>query len=142
MLKLLIPVDGSVHARHAIEAAARLQREGAAVQTVLVHVREPAVYYGELMPMNLEALEQAQRDHQAHTLGDAAVHAAACGLEGVRQEAALGPIAQEIVRVANEHGADQIVMGTHGRGSLGGLFMGSVAQRVVQLASMPVLLVK
>jgi hypothetical protein len=32
MLKLLIAVDGSLHARHAIETAARLQREGVALR--------------------------------------------------------------------------------------------------------------
>ncbi len=33
-------------------------------------------------------------------------------------------------------------MGTHGRGFLGGVVLGSVAQRVVQLAPLPVVLVK
>jgi nucleotide-binding universal stress UspA family protein len=37
---------------------------------------------------------------------------------------------------------DQIVMGTHGRGSVGRLLMGSVATKVIQLADVPVLLVK
>lgn len=142
MMKLLIAVDGSLHARHAIEAAARLQREGVALQTVLVHVREPAVFFGELPPVNLDVLEQAHRDHQARLLDDAAAHADACGLKDARKEAAMGSAAQEIVRVANEHAVDQIVMGTRGRGSLGGLFIGSVAMRVVHLATVPVLLVK
>jgi nucleotide-binding universal stress UspA family protein len=39
-------------------------------------------------------------------------------------------------------GADMILIGTHGRSALGGLFLGSVAQRVVHLAAVPVLLVK
>ena len=41
-----------------------------------------------------------------------------------------------------ERAIDQIVIGTHGRNALAGLLMGSVAQRVVHLVSMPVLLVK
>ncbi len=142
MLKLLIAVDGSPHARHAIEAAARLQREGAAVQALLVQVREPAVFYGELAPLNLDQIEQAMREHQARVLEDAVAHARACGLHDVSSEAAMGTAAHEIVRAANERGVDQIVIGTHGRGSLGGLFMGSVAQRVVHLATVPVLMVK
>jgi len=41
-----------------------------------------------------------------------------------------------------EKGADMIVMGTHGFSSVMGLIMGSVATKVIHLATMPVLLVK
>jgi nucleotide-binding universal stress UspA family protein len=54
----------------------------------------------------------------------------------------VGEAAAEIVRAADECGAEVIVLGTRGRGSLGSLFLGSVAQRVVHLAAVPVLLVK
>jgi len=46
------------------------------------------------------------------------------------------------LRVAKETGVDQILMGTHGHGTLGTFFLGSVAQRVAHLAPMPVTLVK
>jgi len=46
------------------------------------------------------------------------------------------------VRVVREVGADQIVMGTHGLGSLGNLFLGSIATQVVRLSQVPVTLVK
>jgi universal stress protein A len=44
-----------------------------------------------------------------------------------------------IIDYAKENGIDLIVMGTHGRGVLGHLLMGSVAERVVRLAPCPVL---
>ena len=47
-----------------------------------------------------------------------------------------------IVRHAAESGADIILMGTHGRGALAHLLMGSVAERVVRLAPCPVLTVR
>ena len=50
--------------------------------------------------------------------------------------------AETIDRVAREVGAHQIVMGTRGLGSLGNLFLGSVATKVVRLAQVPVALVK
>jgi nucleotide-binding universal stress UspA family protein len=46
-----------------------------------------------------------------------------------------------IVGYANEHHIDLIVMGTHGRGAVSRLFMGSVAERVVRTAACPVLTV-
>jgi nucleotide-binding universal stress UspA family protein len=50
--------------------------------------------------------------------------------------------AYAIVDYAGENGIDLIVMGTHGRGTLAHLVMGSVAERVVRLAPCPVLTVR
>jgi len=50
--------------------------------------------------------------------------------------------AVSIVSYAKEARADLIVMGTHGRGPMAHLFMGSVAERVVRLAPCPVLVVR
>jgi nucleotide-binding universal stress UspA family protein len=50
--------------------------------------------------------------------------------------------AMAIVEYARDHDMDIIVMGTHGRGALAHLVMGSVAERVVRLAPCPVLTVR
>ena len=47
-----------------------------------------------------------------------------------------------IAEYARSLGCDEVVMGTHGRGFLAGAVMGSVAQKVVNLAPVPVVLVK
>jgi nucleotide-binding universal stress UspA family protein len=47
-----------------------------------------------------------------------------------------------IVQYAKESGADLILMGTHGRGAMAHLLMGSVAERVVRVAPCPVLTVR
>ncbi len=47
-----------------------------------------------------------------------------------------------IIDYAREHGIDLIIMGTHGRGTLGHFLMGSVAERVVRLAGCPVLTIR
>ncbi len=49
--------------------------------------------------------------------------------------------ALSIVDYARDHNIDIIVIGTHGRGALAHLMMGSVAERVVRLAPCPVLTV-
>jgi nucleotide-binding universal stress UspA family protein len=48
----------------------------------------------------------------------------------------------EIPRVATERAADMVVMATRGLGAVGALLLGSVTQRVVHNATVPVLLVK
>jgi len=57
-------------------------------------------------------------------------------------EVAMGQPADTIVRVAQERGADLIVMSTHGRTGLQHVLLGSVAEKVVRLAPCPVLTVK
>jgi nucleotide-binding universal stress UspA family protein len=55
---------------------------------------------------------------------------------------AVGHPADAIVRVAQERGADLIVMATHGRTGLQHVLLGSVAEKVVRLAPCPVLTVR
>jgi nucleotide-binding universal stress UspA family protein len=50
--------------------------------------------------------------------------------------------AYTIMQYAKDAGIDLIVMGTHGRGALRHLVMGSVAEKVVRIASCPVLTVR
>jgi nucleotide-binding universal stress UspA family protein len=53
-----------------------------------------------------------------------------------------GSPSAEIVRYANENNVDLIVMGTHGRGFVGHVVLGSVAEKVVRTAPCPVLTVR
>lgn len=142
MMKVLIAIDGSDAARRAIEATGQLAKHGAAVDAVLVHVRESPAYYGELPPFDFQSIEDSLRQRQEALLEAALAQARNSGLQTVATQAAEGQAAQEIVRVAADRGADCIVMGTRGMNALGGLLLGSVAQRVVHLAAVPVMLVK
>jgi nucleotide-binding universal stress UspA family protein len=57
-------------------------------------------------------------------------------------EVRIGAAAEVIAAYAAEQGCDAIVMGARGMGAVVGLVMGSVAQKVVHLAGVPVTLVK
>lgn len=48
----------------------------------------------------------------------------------------------EIVKYAREHNVDMIVLGTHGRGAVSHMLIGSVAEKVVRKAPCPVLTVR
>jgi nucleotide-binding universal stress UspA family protein len=64
--------------------------------------------------------------------------------KGVRVTTAVrrGAPAEEIVAAALEAGADLIAMSTHGRGGLGRIIFGSVAQAVLRQAHVPVFLLR
>lgn len=53
-----------------------------------------------------------------------------------------GEAAAGILEAAAAEGADMIVIGSHGRGSLGRLLLGSVSEHVVRHATVPVLVVR
>ncbi|MBK6470093.1 MAG: universal stress protein [Betaproteobacteria bacterium] len=142
MLKLLIAVDGSAHAQRAIEAAARLQPQTVGLDVVLVHVRDVPIYSDQYPPLDAQAVEFALQQQQSALLETAVASAREAGLTQVRTQAEVGLAAKEIARAATALGVDMILIGTHGRSALGGLLLGSVAQRVVHLAAVPVLLVK
>ncbi len=142
MLKVLVAVDGSVHAQRAIEAVVRLQAQTKGLEALLVNVRQWPVLYGDLPPQDYESIERDQIRRQKELLEATQAAARRSGLELVSTLGEAGEPAAEITRVAEEKGVDQIVMGTHGRGAVGSLLIGSVAQRVVHLAKVPVLLVK
>jgi nucleotide-binding universal stress UspA family protein len=142
MLKILVAVDGSAHAQRAIEAVVRLQAQTKGLETLLLNVRKWPLLQGDLPPMRYEEIEGDQIRQQKALLESTLAGARRSGLEVVSTLGEAGEPATEIARVAQEKGVDQIVMGTHGRGAVGSLLMGSVAQRVVHLAKVPVVLVK
>lgn len=68
--------------------------------------------------------------------------AASIQVEYVLRAGGMGGPYVEIVRYARERDIDLIVVGTHGRGFIGHVFMGSVAEKVVRNAPCPVLSVR
>jgi nucleotide-binding universal stress UspA family protein len=141
-MKLLIPVDGAETAQRAVQWVAQTMEGGRAADVVLLNVRRGPRYMGELDPLDYQTIDRNDRERQDKLLSRALEHARSLGLSKAVIEAAEGSPGDEIVRVAQEKNIDHIVMGTHGRGMAGTVFLGSVAHRVVHLAPMPVTLVK
>jgi nucleotide-binding universal stress UspA family protein len=94
--------------------------------------------YAAIVPEMQRELENAAHKR----LDEALIDSDGSGPPTKAAVATSGSPAYAIVDYAREHGIDLIVMGTHGRGALAHLMMGSVAERVVRLASCPVLTVR
>src|SRR5512134_2510630 len=143
-MKLLVAVDGSGAAQRALEQAIALARISPDASIHLVHAHEEPDIYGEIAVY----VPRAKMEELQRTLSEAVLAAAeeAAGLKdwGVRytKEVLIGPIGQTIARHAGRLGCDAIVMGGHGKSTVGELFMGSVAMKVLHLTRLPVLLVR
>ena len=142
MLKILIAVDGSEHSDRAIAAVGNMARASLKLEATLLCVSPEPLFYGSYSAATIQKVEAEQVIQQNVILNQALTHAKAAGLDVGEPTRAYGVIAIEIIRVAKERGVDQIAMGTRGMGAMGNLFLGSVAQGVIQQSPVPVLLVK
>ncbi len=136
--RILVPYDFSEGADRALQEAAMLARQCRGRLRVL-HVLAP-------MPVPLNVPSHAVPDlHDFVPTQKAALERRLRRLLGSRRPPAsvsveVGPPAQRILEAAAH--ADSIVMGTHGRTGLPHLLLGSVAERVVRHAPIPVLTVR
>jgi nucleotide-binding universal stress UspA family protein len=62
-------------------------------------------------------------------------------LKNIVIHVSVGHTGRQVLEYADKNEMDLIIMGTHGRSGLGVVFFGSVAQRVVQASTIPVLTV-
>jgi nucleotide-binding universal stress UspA family protein len=140
--RILHATDFSAASGPAFAAAVDLARRDRA-QLVIVHVLlPPSPFVGDEVPSSYLELEAMARRDAGRRLAAVVEKAANAG---VRAEAKLirgGLPADRIADAARRWGADLIVIGTHGRTGLGRVFMGSVAERVLQRAPCPVLTVR
>ena len=117
-----------------VEELARIHRS----ELLLVHVADGWVAR-HLEQLNLAESEEMRRDRSY--LEQVRSRLAADGFEA---EAVLlnGEPATEIIRLAEERGADLIAMSTHGHRFLADLILGSTARKVRHTVDIPVLLLK
>jgi nucleotide-binding universal stress UspA family protein len=142
MKKLLLPIDGSPSAQHALEFSIELSRAIPGLSVHLVTAQQPPELYGEVaVYVTKEKIVEFQTHHAEEVLKPAKSQLTAAGVP-CTVAVVFGEVADSIVRQAQSEQCDTIVMGTRGMGAIGNLVMGSVATKVVHLAPMPVILVK
>jgi nucleotide-binding universal stress UspA family protein len=136
--RILVPYDFSETSTAAVKYATDLARTFGA-RLFFLHVGDQAqTDFQTEFPIGLEgAVEDAVRE-RLHKILSPQEQAEFHPEFAVRP----GSPAAEIVRYAAAENADLIVMGTHGRGFVGHVVMGSVAERVVRTAPCPVLTIR
>ncbi len=139
MIELLVPVDGSKPAERAVRHAIKLVAGGLKARILLLNVQPE-------LPRTRSRAEKRSDMLRQLEAADEAMHSAASllGRASVTWERCLrnGAAADTILELARERHCAAIVMGTRGLGAVAGLVLGSVAAKIVQLAPVPVTLVK
>lgn len=147
---ILLPLDGSEFAAQAVPLALEIARRADAVLHP-VHVYVPDEAWRDMesiTPYQFEhevsyepGYERGERNRERQYLEGVAQRAREQGVTA-KPEVLDGEVAPALQEYAGKVGADLIVMSTHGRGPLERAWVGSVADRTIRQASVPVLLVR
>ena len=132
---ITLALDGSEGARRAIPVAVELARQDKA-KIVIAHVEQDVAGKGGApLPITEDEI-QAEIRKQADELS-------ANGIETAieMRNVMLGGPAHAIEEIAEEAGADLIILGTRGHAPVAGLLLGSVTERILHIARRPVLVV-
>ncbi len=143
MKTILVALDGSEHARRALDEALKLLAANS-MHVHLLSVCEPIHVNEVLFKDTLSDMRHLEDEHMA--AGRSIVETAAARLKDASishdTHVEIGHPAQAIAEFAKKYHCEMIVMGTRGLGAIRTLAVGSVANKVVHLAEVPVLLVK
>ena len=127
---ILVPTDFSAPSNAALTLAKRMAADSMTTAAATVGVYAPTAELREKWLEGARALLSTQLTPEEQ----ASFHSTEVVMFGIP--------ARTIVEHARENGIDLIVMGTHGRGGIEHILMGSVAERVVRSAACPVLTVR
>lgn len=141
-MKILIPVDGSANAQRAVDYVIKnIAALKETPQLLLLNVQWNVAAGNVKLFINQQTVNDYYREQ-----GLAALQPTRAALDSAalpyQYHVSIGTPAEAIAQYANEQSADQIVMGRQGQGGLQSLLLGSVVNKVLHLASCPVLLVK
>jgi nucleotide-binding universal stress UspA family protein len=139
--RILVPLDGSALSEKALPPAMALAEKFEAYLTLLQVVDVPNEINLSLpVETRVQAMEQARRTAESYLKG----WQEKLRRQGLKVNILVHDVspADDIIETANTLAADIIVMGTHGRGGLARLAVGSVADTVMRHSPCPVLLVR
>ncbi len=139
--QLLYATDFSRASRLAFAKALELAKQDRARLFLLHVLTPPSPFLGDELPASYVELEVRARREVERRLAALVAQAKKAGVRAEGQFTE-GVPSEEILRAARRRHADLVVIGTHGRTGLGRVFMGSVAERVLQRATVPVLTVR
>lgn len=136
---IMVATDFSDASELALEYARVLADRFGAGLRVLHVVQTPRALGSEMhVPEVMAVAEQAVHEAQQQL----AATLERIGGDNVIGQVLMGMATKKIVEYAADHEVDLIVMGTHGRGTMSHLLMGSVAELVVRTAPCPVFTVR
>lgn len=139
--KILLPTDGSPHAEKTIHYAVGLAKATGATIVAMYAFNPPRSLRSQRGAAMVEEFRTSLEAEARDIIAEVAERLAREGLN-VTALAVEGSPAEAILRAAEDEKPDVIVMGSRGSGSLPGLTLGGVAEKVVRYSPVTVTVVK
>lgn len=144
MKNILVATDGSAGGDRAVDYAARLAKNDGAdllIVNVVGGYGLPNKVFGSFTRAQQTWLKELLDSLSAEVLTKARDRAQPVGVPNIQLESRTGDVAETIIDIAQEKGTDVIVVGKRGAGLAARLLLGSVSQKLVNLAPLPVTVV-
>lgn len=137
--KILLATDGSENARRAANEAAGIAKVMSS-RVILVYIINTPPSQSRMAKANFDVHSLLEEDARSEVKDTIHIFET----EGLPYtlKVAIGDPAAEIIEIAEKEMADLIVIGSRGLGTIKGVFMGSVSQKVAHHSSCPVMIVK
>ena len=140
-MKVLLAVDGSAYTQNMLAYLTSHQEMLGAGHEYSIITVQPLLPPRARAALGKDVVEQYYDEEATKILVPVQDFLKSRGVQ-VQSISKVGPIADTIIKEAQEGKFDMIAMGTHGHGTLGRLVMGSVSSQVLAGCTIPVLLIR
>ncbi len=141
--KILVPLDGSELSESVLNHVVNIATSCQVPEVVLTRVREP-LDTSTIMEKYFDAKIASELDEDYHNEAADYLEKMATTLKRdgivVKGEVLSGDPAEELIKYCKRSGVDLIIMSTHGRSGISRWVLGSVADKVIRQAEVPVLI--
>jgi len=138
--RIVIGVDGSANSLRAVDQSVQLAQQFSSELVIVYVVHIPVTSYSYDVLGSLSIFNKLEEEGK-NTLAKCEETARSAGVPA-RTVLLSGDPAQGILDTAAKEGADLVIVGSRGTGTLERLLMGSVSERVVRFSKCPVLVVR
>jgi nucleotide-binding universal stress UspA family protein len=140
--RIVVPLDGSSPSEKILEHALYLAHSDPPAELVLINVVQPPPRGKWIANAPSEGNTAPQEENARRYLDGAARRLTAAGARVQASVLVASDVASAVLNFARDENADVIALATHGRSGLNRLALGRVADRVVRVATTPVLVVR
>lgn len=142
---IVVAVDGSDTSRLALQEAMKLAK-GLKAKLYILHIADEHISNWLGVPIDMKKCQDKVKEYSREVIKSMEQETKNVGIDATCQlleyEDAESSISDKILEYTQQLNADLLVIGTHGRRGVRRILLGSVAEEIIHIATLPVLLIR